>query len=362
MLSRLGSVQNLFKKEAGSLLGLDISSSSVKLVELSRSGDGYRVDACASEPLPGGAVNDKQIVDPVAVGAAIQRAVSRSGTSTRTAAVAVAGSSVITKIINLPSSLSDDEMEEQIKIEADQYIPYPIDEVNLDFQVLRALPNAPDTAEVLLAVCRRDTVEARSAALETAGLKPKVVDIEAHALQNACSLLEHQMPDGGRDKTIALIDVGSTGTGVHILFNHELVYSREQAFGGKQLTDEIARHYGMSPEEAERAKRTGGLPQDYETAVLAQFLDDVAVQIERSLQFFFSSMSRFSSIDQILLAGGSSGIAGIDQVVARKLNIASAVARPFEHMKTAWRIKREQLDQDAPAMLIAAGLALRAFD
>jgi type IV pilus assembly protein PilM len=152
------------------------------------------------------------------------------------------------------------------------------------------------------------------------------------------------------------------GTGVHILHNHELVYSREQAFGGKQLTDEIARHYGMSPEEAERAKRGGGLPQDYETAVLAQFLDDVAVQIERSLQFFFSSMSRFSSIDQILLAGGSASIAGIDQAVARKLNIPSAVARPFENMRTAWRVKREQLDQDAPGMLIAAGLALRAFD
>lgn len=362
MMSRLGFVQNLFKNESGSLLGLDISSSSVKLVELSRSGDGYRVDACATESLPPGAVNDKQIADPEAVGAAISRAVSRTSTGTKAAAVAVAGSSVITKIINLPSSLSDDEMEEQIKVEADQYIPYPIDEVNLDFQVLRTLPNAPDTAEVLLAVCRRDTVEARSAALEIAGLKPRVIDIEAHALQNACTLLEHQMPDGGKDKTIALIDIGYTGTGVNILHNHELVYSREQAFGGKQLTDEIARHYGMSPEEAERAKRSGGLPQDYETAVLAQFLDDVAVQIERSLQFFFSSMSRFSSIDQILLAGGSSGIPGIDQAVARKLNIPSAVVRPFEHMKTAWRVKRGQLDQDAPAMLIAAGLALRAFD
>lgn len=362
MLSRLGSVQNLFKKEAGSLLGLDISSSSVKLVELSRSGDGYRVDACASEPLPAGAVTDKQITDPLAVGEAIRRAVSRSGSSTRTAAVAVSGSSVITKIITLPSSLSDDEMEEQIKIEADQYIPYPIDEVNLDFQVLRALPNSPDTAEVLLAVCRRDTIEARSAALEAAELKPKVVDIEAHALQNACSLLEHQMPDGGKDKTIALIDIGSTGMGVHILHNHELVYSREQAFGGKQLTDEIARHYGMSVEEAERAKLSGGLPEDYKTAVLAQFLDDTAVQIERSLQFFFSSMSRYSSIDQILLAGGSAGIVGIDEAVARKLNIPSAVAHPFEHMKTAWRVKREQLDQAAPAMLIAAGLALRTFD
>ncbi|HXG28216.1 MAG TPA: pilus assembly protein PilM [Nevskiales bacterium] len=362
MLSRLGFVQNLFKSDSGSLLGLDISTSSVKLVELSRSGDGYRLDACASEPLPPGAVNEKQIADPDAVGKAIQRAVARSGSGTRNAAVAVAGSSVITKIINLPSSLSDDEMEEQIKIEADQYIPYPIDEVNLDFQVLRALPNAPDTAEVLLAVCRRDTVEARAAALETAGLKPKVVDIEAHALQNACTLLEHQMPDGGKDKTIALIDIGSTGTGVHILHDRELVYSREQPFGGKQLTDEIARHYGMSFDEAEKAKRSGGLPQDYETTVLAQFLDDVAVQIERSLQFFFASMPRFSSIDQILLAGGSAGIAGIDQTVARKLNIPSVVARPFEQMRTGWRIKRAQLEQDAPGMLIAAGLALRAFD
>lgn len=362
MMSRLGFVQNLFQKDGTALLGLDISSSSVKLVELSRSGDGYRVDACASEALPVGAVTDKQITDPVAVGEAIRRALARSGSGTRAAAVAVAGSSVITKIITLPSSLNDDEMEEQIKVEADQYIPYPIDEVNLDFQVLRALPNAPDTAEVLLAVCRRDTVEARAAALEAAGLKAKVVDIEAHALQNACTLLEHQMPDAGKDKTIALIDIGSTGTGVHILHNRELVYSREQAFGGKQLTDEIMRHYGMSAEEAEKAKRSGGLPQDYESVVLAQFMDDVAVQIERSLQFFFSSMSRFSSIDQILLAGGSSSVAGIDQAVARKLNIPSAVARPFETMRTAWRVKREQLDRQAPAMLIAAGLALRAFD
>src|SRR5262245_1018644 len=222
----LGVLQGLFKGEAKALLGLDISTSSVKLVELSRSGDGYRVDAWASEPLRQGAVADKQIADPVAVGRAISQALTRMG-GTRSAAVAVSGSSVITKIITMPSSLSDDELESQIRLEADQYIPYPIDEVNLDFQVLGPVANAPESAEVLLAVCRRDTVETRVAALESAGLKAKVVDVEAHTLQNAVQLLSHQMPDGGTGKTVALIDIGSTGTGVHIMHNFEMVYSRE---------------------------------------------------------------------------------------------------------------------------------------
>jgi type IV pilus assembly protein PilM len=357
----LGALQNLFKGEASSLLGLDISSSSVKLVELSRSGDGYRVDACSSEPLPQGAVTDKQITDPVAVGDAIARAVAKTGTGTKQAAVAVAGSSVITKIITMSSSLNDDELEQQIRLEADQYIPYPIDEVNLDFQVLGPVANAPESAEVLLAVCRRDTVETRVAALEAAGLKAKVVDVEAHTLQNAIHLLSHQMPDGGTGKTVALIDIGSTGTGVHILHNFEMVYSREQSFGGKQLTDEIMRHYGISQAEAEQAKRQGNM-QDYESTVLPHFLDDMAQQIERSLQFFFSSVPRFNAVDQIILAGGCASIPGVEQAMMQRLNIPTVVAKPFENMRTAWRVKKAELDVSQPAMLIAAGLALRAFD
>ena len=351
------------KKQA--MIGLDISSTAVKLLELSqssgRSGAKYRVEAYAVEPLPVNAVVEKNIADVEAVGQAIRRVVRRSGSKAKLAAVAVSGSAVITKIITMPASLSDQEMENQIQLEADQYIPYPLEEVNLDFEILGVSEKNPEMVDVLLAASRSENVDDRVAALEVAGLKAEIVDVEAYAMENAFSQISEQLPDGGEDQTIAIADIGATTTTLNVLHNRKIIYTREQNFGGRQLTEEIQRRYGLSHEEAGMAKRQGGLPDNYVPEVLEPFKEAMAQQVSRSLQFFFSSSS-YNSVDQVILAGGSSSIPGIDELIEEKLGTPSIIANPFANMSVSSSVKPQSLSNDAPSLMIACGLALRSFD
>ena len=352
---------NLFKPANPAVVGLDISSTAVKLLELGRSGDRLRVESYAVEPLPPNSVIEKNISDVEAVGEAIKRAIKRSGSRTKFACAAVSGSAVITKVISMPASLSEDEMDQQIQLEADQYIPYPLEEVNLDFEVLGPSKNDPERVEVLLAASRSENVEVRVAAIELAGLKARVIDVEAYAMENACNLLATQLPEQGIDQTIAVIDIGATMTTLNVLHDLKTIYTREQVFGGKQLTEEIQRRYGLSYEEAGMAKRQGGLPDNYEPEVLEPFKDAMAQQVSRSLQFFFSS-SQYTSVDHIVLAGGSSMIPGVDELIANKIGVHTSIANPFTNMVIASRVKAQSLSNDAPALMIATGLAMRSFD
>jgi len=352
---------DLFAHKKPPLIGLDISSTSVKLLELSAQGDGYRVEAYAAEPLPPNSVVEKNITDVEAVGDAIRRVVKRSGTRTKFAAVAVAGSSVITKVITMPASLSEEEMESQIELEADQYIPYSLEEVNLDFEILGASEDNPDTVDVLLAASRSENVDSRVAAVELGGLTAKVVDIEAYTLENAFGLISSQIPGGTDDKTVAVIDVGATMTTLSVLHDGKIIYTRDQVFGGKQLTEEIQRRYGLSYEEAGMAKRQGGLPDNYVPEVLDPFKDAMAQQVSRSLQFFFSS-SQHNSVSHIVLAGGSASIPGVDELIEERVGTGTSIANPFTNMSLANKVKAQALSNDAPALMIACGLALRSFD
>ncbi len=352
---------DLFKQKQPVVLGLDISSTAIKLLELGQSGDRFRVESYAVEPLPANSVIEKNIADVEAVGDAIKRAVKRSASRTKLAAVAVAGSAVITKIIAMPASLTEDEMEQQIEMEADQYIPYPLEEVNLDFEVIGPSENDPERIDVLLAASRSENVDIRIAAIELAGLKAKIVDVEAYAMENAFSLLIPQLPEQGIDQTIAVIDIGATMTTLNVMHDRKTIYTREQVFGGKQLTEEIQRRYGLSYEEAGMAKRQGGLPDNYVPEVLEPFKDAMTQQVSRSLQFFYGS-SQYNNVDHIVLAGGSAMIPGIDEMIANKLGVHTSVANPFTNMTLASRVKAQSLSNDAPALMIAAGLAMRSFD
>ena len=342
------------------LVGVDISSTAVKLLQLSRVGNRYRVEHYAVEPLPPSAVVEKNIVEPEAVGEAIKRAVARSGTRARHAAAAVAGSAVITKIIPMPADLDGDDLESQVELEAANHVPYPIDEVNFDFEVLGPMPNNPDSVQVLLAASRAENVEVRSSALELGGLTPRVMDIEAFAIENAFSLLAEQL-SSPRDGIVALIDAGATMTTLNVLRNGRSLYSREQVFGGKQLTDEVMRRYGLSYDEAGQAKRQGGLPATYETEVLEPFKEAMVQQVSRLLQFFYAG-SEFNRVDQIVLAGGCASIPGIAAMVEEQLGVSTLVANPLAHMTLGPRVQAQALAQDAPSLMIACGLALRSFD
>ncbi|HSG12098.1 MAG TPA: pilus assembly protein PilM [Gammaproteobacteria bacterium] len=351
----------LFKRTTPPLIGLDISSTAVKMLELSRSGSRYRVESYAVEPLPPNSVVEKNITDVDAVGEAVRRAIKRSGTRCRHAAVAIAGSSTITKVIPMPAGLSDDDMESQIELEADQYIPYPLEEVNLDFEVIGPSEKNPDTVDVLLAACRSENVDLRNAAVETGGLKTQIMDVESFASENAFALLADQLPDHGVGKTVAVIDVGATMTTLNVMHDLKSIYTRDTVFGGKQLTEEIMRRYGLSYEEAGMAKRQGGLPENYLTDVLEPFKEAMTQQASRSLQFFYSS-SPHSKVDHIVLAGGSASIPGMDEMIQEKLGVDTSIANPFASMSLSARVKPQTLSNDAPALLIACGLALRSFD
>ncbi len=352
----------LIKRKQPSLLGIDISSAAVKLLELSRQGDRYRVESYAVEPLPPDAVVDKTIADVDLIGKSIKAVIKKSGTRLRQAAVAVSGSAVITKVITMTASLSEQELEEQIQLEADQYIPYSLDEVSLDFEVLGPNDKNPEMNDVLLAASRRENVDNRVAALELAGLKVAVVDVEAYALENAFQLIHKQLTqETGKNGAIAIADVGATTTTFNVFHDGRIIYTREQGFGGRQLTEEIQRRYGLSYEEAGLAKKQGGLPDSYVSEVLEPFKMAMVQQIGRSLQFFLSS-SAHRNIDLLVLAGGCASIGSIDQLVNQKLGITALVANPFVQMSLAGRVNAQELRNDAPAMMIACGLALRSFD
>ena len=348
----------LFGRRSAPIIGLDISSTAAKMVELSRSGDRFKVEAYSVEPLPPNAVIEKNISDVESVGEAVRRAVKRSTTKTKNVAVAVAGSAVITKMITMDQDLSEDDMESQIQVEADQYIPYSLEEVNMDFEVIGPSEHDPDKVEVLLAASRSDNVDVRVAACELAGLVPKVVDVEAFALENAYSLLAQDLPGGGVGQTIALVDIGATMTTLSVLHDGAIIYTREQAFGGKQLTEEVQRRYGLTYEEAGLARRQGGLPDNYGPEVLEPFKESMAQQVNRSLQFFYAS-SQYEQVERIILAGGCAAIEGADQVIAQKTGCDVSIADPFANMSISSRLRAEVLKSDAPSLLIACGLAMR---
>ncbi len=350
----------LGKKKQVTLLGLDISSTTVKLLELSRTGDSYRVESYAVASLPQDAVVEKAISDIDGVANAVRSVVAQSRSKLKLVAAAVAGSAVITKLVQMPEGLSEEEMETQLTLEADQYIPYPLEEVALDFEVQGAVPGREGMVDVLLAACRRETIDTRVEAIENAGLEPKVMDVEAYAMERVYGLLRENL---GLDDSavVAIVDIGATMTTLSVLANGQTLYTREQIFGGKQLTDEIMRRYGLPLEEAGLAKKQGGLPDDYEDELLIPFRDAVVQQVTRSLQLFFSS-SQYNDVDFIIMAGGVSYMEGLVELVQERLGTPTAMANPFAEMSISPRVNAVALGSDAPAMMIACGLALRSFD
>ncbi len=352
---------NWLKRGQSAVLGVDISTAAIKLLELSWSGSRYKVESYAVSPLPLDAVVDKSITDIDVIANAIKAAVKQSGTKTKKACVAVAGSSVMTKIISMPATLSEDEMEDQILVEADQYVPYSLDEVNLDFEVQGITENDPEMVDVLLAASRRENVEDRVEALAKAGLEASIVDVEAFAMENAFSVFSEQLPEASNEQAVAIMDIGATMSTLNVVHNDRTIYTREQSFGGKQLTEEIQRRYGLSFEEAGLAKKHGGLPDNYGVDVLDPFKKAVVQQISRSLQFFTSSNVN-EKVGSIVLAGGCASIAGMDKLVEQDLGIPVYIANPFINMALSNKIKPQSLSNDAPSMMIACGLALRSFD
>ena len=344
------------------LIGVDISSSALKLVELSETGKGaYRLDRYAIEPLAKDIVSDGNIANLDQVSEALRRGYKRLGSRNRNVAMALPTAMVITKKIIVPSGQTEEELELQVETEANQYIPFALDEVNLDFQILGPAPNNPEEVEVLIAASRKEKVEDRVAIADAAGLKPRVMDVESYATEEVFRMISPSLPANGRDQNIALVDVGAHVMHFYVLRNSQILFSRDQAFGGNQLTHDIQRAFNLSPEEAESAKKNAGLPENYDADVLQPFMETLALEVTRALQFFFTSTS-YSQVDQVVLAGGCALLPGLDELIAKRAGVNTIVGNPFASMSISDRIRPRQLATDAPLLLIACGLALRSFE
>ncbi|HWU35421.1 MAG TPA: pilus assembly protein PilM [Methylovorus sp.] len=350
---------DFFKEKTQPLVGVDISASSVKMVELSTgSKGGYHLEGYAIASLAKDAVVDGNIAGLEQVADAVKRAWKLLGSREKRTALALPAAAVISKKVIMPGGLREEDMELQVEGEANQYIPFSLDEVNIDFQVLGPAPSSPEEVEVLIAASRKEKIEDRVAAVEGAGLKALVVDVETYATEAAYSLIANQLPNQGREQTVMIVDIGAVMMHINVLHDNQSVYIREQTFGGGQLTQEIQRRFGLTPEEAEISKRKGGLPESYESEVMQPFMQTLALEVARALQFFTSS-TQYNRVDHIVLAGGCAAIPGIDALVQERTQVNAIIANPFAGMTINPKIKLQQLMADAPSLLIACGLAMR---
>lgn len=349
----------LYRKPNKGLIGVDISSTTVKILELSVKNGRYWVESYGLSPLLDGSVVEKNILNPEAVADALERAVNIGNPQSQNVAVAVPTSMVIHKIIEMDADMSDEEREVQIRMDAEQYIPFPLDEVSLDFEVLKYKLANPNRVNVLLVATRAENIDSRVEVLEIAGLSPKIADVESYAIERAFDVFSDTLPIGVN--LVGILDIGHTMTTLSVMQNGKIIYTREQVFGGKQLTQDVQNRYGLSYDEAGRAKKDRTLPDDFETEVLMPFLEAVVQQAARSLQFFFSS-SQFNEIDHILLAGGNANIPGLAKLLQQKLGYRVTIANPFLQMGFSPQIDLKKIENDAPSLMVACGLALRSFD
>jgi len=362
LADQFSSAFDMFKSKSPALLGVDIASTSIKMVELADAGKGlYRLERYVIEPIPRDVVTDGNVVNVELAGDALKRAWKRLGSRNRNVALALPAAMVITKKIIVAAGQREEDLELTVEAEANQYIPFALDEVNLDFQELGPAPNNPDEVEVLIAASRKEKVEDRVAAAELAGLKVRVMDVESYATQQAYKLITPSLPANGRDQNVALVDIGAHVTHFYVLRNDEILFSRDQAFGGNQLTQDIQRAFNLSADEAESARRNQGLPENYDRDVQQPFMESLALEVTRALQFFFTSTS-YNQVDQIILAGGCALLPGLDDLIAKRAGVATLVANPFASMRVSERIRPRQLAQEAPMLMIASGLALRSFE
>ena len=343
------------------MIGLDISSSSAKLVELSKDRSGALVlERCAIEPLERGWVTDGNIDKFEEVVGAVRRLISKSGTRTKNVAMALPASVVITKKVILPSGLSDRELEIQVESEASQYIPFSLDEVALDYCVIGPSQTSAGDVDVMIAASRKEKVEDRQGLAEAVGLTPLIMDVESYASRLAVSRIVARLPGNGQDVLIALFEIGAVSSSLHALANGELVYERDQVFGGAQLTQMMVRQYGFTQEEAEAKKRSGEVPDDYASAVLRPYVESLAQEIERALKFFFASTPN-NTVDYVLLAGGTAGLPGLTEAVTHYTSFPCQVVNPFDGMQVANGVRPKRLLREAPSYLTACGLALRRY-
>lgn len=349
------------QRKKTSFIGVDISATAIKMVELSAIGKQFRLDGYTSVALPKGVISDGNINDLTQVADTMRSAWRLLGSRARQVVLALPASAVISKRVIMPAGMREEDMELQVESEAHQYIPFPLDEMNLDFQVLGPIGKDTDEVEVLIVAAKKEKIDDRVAVAEEAGLKVSIVDVDAYATETAYRQIFRQLPGHSKKTVTMILDIGAHVSHINVMVGTHSIYAREQAFGGAMLSQEIQRRFGLSPEESEIAKRQGGLPESYEQEVLHPFLQNLASEAARAVTFFINS-TQYNKVDHLLLAGGVAATEGLAALIAAKTGVHTLVANPFQDMSLAHKIKTSQLESDAPALMIACGLALRGVE
>lgn len=341
------------------LFGLDLSTTSVKAVDLERRGRSYRVQGYAVEPLPPEAINDHAVVDTETVAAAIGRARKGAKTRRKYVAASVAGAAVITKKFAIPAGLDEYEQQTQVEMEADHHLPAGIESMYLDFQVVGPDPNdEANRVEVLLVACKRDVVDGHLRAIEAAGLKASVIDFDPFAVETAFEL---GAPTEYLEKTVALLNIGAQVTNINVLDHGQSIFTRDHYFGGQQLTESLAEAYGWEYGEAEQYLLRGDLPEDYTQRALDPFLQTLALEMGRSLDFY-ASYHPEQQVDWVVVSGGCALLPGIVEALQSQLGVEVIIANPFAGMKMGAGVNRKKLAAVAPRLMVPTGLALRSFE
>ncbi|WP_432697321.1 type IV pilus assembly protein PilM [Marinobacterium sp. YM272] len=348
---------SLFGNKNAGWVGVDIGSSSVKLVSLSQQGRDCQVDSYAIVSLPPSAVVDGSVENQAEVSEAIERGLKICGSKLKHAVVAVPSSAVITKRLEISNAFAEMELEEQVKIEADQFIPYALDEVALDFEVLGPVDNHPNLNEILLVACRRDDVSNREDAVNAAQLNCDIVDVDTFAVERLLSVLDAADPGA----LVGMVDIGAATLTLNVFRDGKIIYNREQAFGGNELSNAIHQQYGLEISDIEQKLRGGGLDEEIIEMLVMPFRQSVVQQVSRALQFFYSSGAQ-SQLAELYVAGGTAGIDGLVELMQEEIGVPSRVLNPFEHIRIGSRLNRDRLMKDAPMLAKACGLALRSFD
>lgn len=357
-----GEKVKLFGAGSGHMLGIDISSMSVKLLELGQSGQRSRIERYGVVPMPPNAFVNNDIKDVEAVGGAIKQLKTRTGTDAKYASVAISSSSVITRVMQLEFGLDDYEMENQILVEADKYIPYALDEVRIDFDVLGRVEENPELVDVLVVACRSESIDMLSDALQLGGIVPKVVDVECYAMERAAALIMQKLPNGGENMNIGIIDMGAAKTTLTVMNDLSTIYTHEEIIGGKHLTQEFQQRYGLTYGQAGIVKKQGGLKEeDGSTEILQMFEEALLPHVRRSLEFFFSAATD-NEVNHLVLAGGNARINGITDLIEDRLGIPATIANPFSDMLVSSKVNAKSLQNDAPSLMIACGLAMRGLE
>lgn len=354
-------MQNPFKPKHRSVLGIDISSGSIKVIELSGRNGVHCVEGYGCTALPPDAVDGHEIKDVGAVADCIRQLLSKERMSSKFASIALPDSAVISKVLQVSDGLDQQEIEEFILMEADKHIPYPIDEINMDFELVGRSAKNPSMNDVLLVASRSENVNSRVEAATKAGLTVKSVDVESFAIERTISLLTKELPADKQDTVVAVIDINEEFANLFVLSDMKLVYTREDEFGTKQLINDIINQYGVSMDEASQIRSGKTRPDDYEEKIVNPFVETLIVYVKRSLQFFFST-SHHAAIDYIFLAGGVSSISNLAMRVQEGTDIPTKIANPVQDMILSNTVNSSNLVVDAPSLLIACGLALRKIE